>query len=52
MLKFFRKYNKWILAVGGTLLMITFLIPQAIQGLSQAGAIRTAKWATYTSPGA
>jgi hypothetical protein len=49
MLKFFRKYNKWILAVGGTLLMITFLIPQAIQGLSQAGAFRTAKWASYTT---
>ena len=26
MLKFFRKYNKWILGVGGSLLMIVFLI--------------------------
>ena len=31
MFKFLRKYDKWILAVGGTLLMITFLVPQAIQ---------------------
>ncbi|UCD76628.1 MAG: hypothetical protein JSV91_06825 [Phycisphaerales bacterium] len=36
MFKFLRKYNKWILAVGGTLLMITFLIPGAIQRLSQS----------------
>ena len=35
MFKFLRKYNKWILAVGGTLLLIVFLIPQSIQGLSQ-----------------
>ncbi|TVQ32980.1 MAG: hypothetical protein EA376_03970 [Phycisphaeraceae bacterium] len=33
MLKFFRKYNKIILAVGGTLLMIVFLMPEAIQQL-------------------
>ena len=26
MLKFFRKYNKWIIGVGGSLLMIVFLI--------------------------
>lgn len=26
MLKFFRKYNKWILGVGGSLLMVVFLI--------------------------
>ena len=30
MLKYFRKYNKWILAVGGALLMVVFLIPQAL----------------------
>lgn len=27
MLKYFRKYNKWILAFGASLLMITFLLP-------------------------
>lgn len=36
MFKFLRRYNKWILAVGGVLLMITFLIPQAITSLSQS----------------
>ena len=39
MFKFLRKYNTWILAVGGTLLMIAFLIPQAIQSLSQRAAM-------------
>lgn len=29
MFKFFRKYNKWILAIGGSLLMIVFLFPTA-----------------------
>lgn len=31
MLKFFRKYNKWILGVGGSLLMIVFLIQPVMQ---------------------
>ena len=31
MLKFLRKYNKWILVIGGSLLMVAFLAPQAIQ---------------------
>ncbi|MHC4142183.1 MAG: hypothetical protein ACYSUF_10015, partial [Planctomycetota bacterium] len=46
MFKFLRKYNKYILAVGGTLLLITFLIPFAftnlLQGVGQGGAT----WAT------
>ncbi len=46
MFRFLRKYNKWILAVGGTLLMIVFLIPTAISGLSQRAASGTAAWAT------
>ncbi len=46
MFKFLRKYNKWILAVGGTLLMITFLIPQAIQSLSQRAGQRSGVVAT------
>ncbi len=39
MFKFLRKYNTWILAVGGTLLMIAFLIPQAIQSCAQRSAL-------------
>ncbi len=33
MLKFLRKYNKYILVVGGSLLMVAFIAPQAIQQL-------------------
>ena len=49
MFKFLRKYNKFILAIGGTLLMIVFLIPQAIQSLSQRAASTgsvCARWPT------
>ncbi len=46
MFKFLRKYNKIILAVGGTLLMITFLVPFAIQNLAQSVAVGGTKWAT------
>jgi hypothetical protein len=46
MFKFLRKYNKWILAVGGTLLMIVFLVPQAIQQLSQRAAVSGSAWGT------
>jgi len=35
MLKFLRKYNKFILVVGGVLLMIAFLLPQGIQQIAQ-----------------
>ncbi len=35
MLKFLRKYNTLILVVGGSLLMVVFLVPQAIQQLGQ-----------------
>lgn len=38
MFKFLRKYNKWILSVGGVLLMITFLIPQAFTSMGNGGA--------------
>lgn len=31
MLKFFRQYNKWILGIGGSLLMIVFLIQPVMQ---------------------
>jgi len=47
MLKLLRQYNQWILVVGGTLLLITFLMPSAIQGLAQRSAVSGALWATY-----
>lgn len=46
MFKFLRKYNKIILAVGGTLLMIVFLVPQAIQQLADRQAQRSFDVAT------
>ena len=46
MFKFLRRYSRWILAVGGTLLLITFLIPFAFQGLGEMAASRGATWAT------
>ncbi len=46
MFKFLRKYNKYILAVGGTLLLITFLIPFAFQNLLQNLGQGSATWAT------
>ncbi|MEY4119029.1 MAG: hypothetical protein RLZZ116_2357 [Planctomycetota bacterium] len=48
MLKFLRQYNQWILVVGGTLLLITFLMPTAIQGLAQQSAVSGVTWATYS----
>jgi hypothetical protein len=47
MLKFLRQYNQWILVVGGTLLLITFLMPTAIQNCAQESAVSGATWATY-----
>ena len=38
MLKWFRKYNKYILAVGASLLMVAFLMPQACQNVGRGGA--------------
>ncbi len=46
MMKFLRKYNKHLLGVFGVLLMITFLVPTAIQELSQSSAASNAVWAT------
>lgn len=40
MLKTIRKYNKLILAVGGTLLLVSFLVPQAIEQIGQASMNR------------
>ena len=46
MFKFLRKYNKIILVVGGVLLMITFLIPEAIQRLGQSAGQSGASFAS------
>lgn len=35
MLKWLRKYNTWILVIGGVLLMVAFLLPQTIQELGR-----------------
>ena len=47
MFKLLRQYNQWILAVGGTLLLIAFLMPSAIQSCAQQSAVSGAPWATY-----
>lgn len=41
MLKFLRKYNKWLLVVFGSFLMVSFLAPQAIQQFGQQQLGRT-----------
>lgn len=41
MLKFFRKYNKWILGVGGSLLMLVFLI-QPVMDMFRADPMKVA----------
>lgn len=46
MLKFLRQYQSWILAIGGTLLLITFLVPEAITGLANYSARTGTTWAT------
>ena len=46
MFKFLRKYNKYILAVGGTLLLITFLIPFAFTNLLPRMGQGRGTWAT------
>ena len=42
MLKFLRKYQMWILVVGGSLLMIAFVAPQAVEMMF--GASRNPEW--------
>lgn len=49
MLRFFRKYQKPILAVGGSILLVIFLVPTAIQGIGNYAARRGTKIAHYTS---
>jgi len=51
MLKLLRQYNQWILVVGGTLLLIAFLMPSAIQSCAQQNAVSGSLWATYAGGG-
>jgi hypothetical protein len=45
MFKFLRKYKGWLLGVFGSLLLVVFLVPQAIQGISQYTATQGGAWA-------
>lgn len=51
MFKFFRKYNKYILAVGGTLLLIMFLINVPFESLIGGMGAERATWATVGPDG-
>ncbi|MCW5776214.1 MAG: hypothetical protein KIS87_07245 [Phycisphaeraceae bacterium] len=42
MLRFLRKYNKFILVIGGSLLMVVFLVPQAVHQMAGNPMKRTA----------
>lgn len=47
MLRFFRKYQKILLAVGGTILLIIFLVPGAVTGMGGLSSRRGRTLATY-----
>lgn len=51
MLKFLRLYKGWLLAVFGSLLLVVFLVPQAISGISQSAAVRGGTWARVGESG-
>ena len=51
MFRFLRKYNKYILAVFGTILLVTFLVPFAITQLLPRGTPRRTEWATLGPDG-
>lgn len=46
MLRLLRTHNKWLLAIFGTLLLITFLVGGSFQSLFEAQAARGGTWAT------
>jgi hypothetical protein len=50
MFKFLRKYNKWILAIGGGLLMISFLLMDTLPRLAGDAGIGRATRATIDGP--
>ena len=47
MIKLLRQYNQWILVVGGTLLLIAFLMPTTLQGIAEQSAASSKVYATY-----
>jgi hypothetical protein len=49
MIKLLREYNQWILAVGGTLLLIAFLMPSTLQGMAARSASENKVFATYSA---
>ena len=49
MFKFLRKYKGWLLGVFGSLLLIVFLVPQAISGIAQYSATTGGTWANVGS---
>ena len=51
MLKLLRQYNQWILVVGGTLLLVAFLMPSAITSCAERGGVASSTWATYAKGG-
>ena len=51
MLKFLRKYQGWLLGIFGSLLLIVFLVPQAISGIAQYSASTGGTWATVGDGG-
>jgi len=51
MLRFLRKYNKYILAVFGTILLVTFLVGSAITSLLAGTGQARAEWATLGPDG-
>lgn len=51
MFKFLRKYKGWLLGVFGSLLLIVFLVPQAISGIAQYSATTGGTWATVGPEG-
>jgi hypothetical protein len=51
MLRFLRLYNKWILAIGGTLLLVSWAMSGAISMVSQSAAQSGSTWATFGPKG-
>lgn len=51
MMKFLRRYSKWILAVFGSLLLVVFLAPTAVQEFAESRARASLVWATIGPEG-
>ena len=46
MLKFLRQYNKYLLAIFGSILLVTWLVPSAVTEFSRRSGAQNAAWAT------